>query len=80
MLVSPVGIAAKSLPTDLTGVNKAFKAHHKNGKKDMCPVRQIPLSAGKQTFTSKQPPRLNQLYLDNLQVKRYILHSPEQNT
>lgn len=33
MLVLPVGIAAKSLPIDLTGVNIAFKIHHENGAK-----------------------------------------------
>lgn len=33
MLVLPVGIAAKSLPIDLTGVNIAFKIHHENGGK-----------------------------------------------
>lgn len=33
LLVLPVETAAKSLPIDLTGVNMAFKAHHKNGEK-----------------------------------------------
>lgn len=33
MLVLPVGTAAKSSPTDLTGVNTAFKAYHENGEK-----------------------------------------------
>lgn len=83
MLVLPVGIAAKSLPIDLTGVNMAFKAHHHENEGKVCGLlSRVPYLLENRDFIFPLPPRLNKLYLDNLklQSKRYILHSPEQNT